>query len=241
MLKRFIAFFIVLTILIFSSCSGEKKVWVENLSEAEKKEFESGNIPEERIENLKKGVDFYEKEVSRTIKASKQLGIYYRMLALEYMSLEMYGEAFKSIEQAVEYFPTSPRLYYYGALSAAQMSVAFLDGPKRDEYLQAAEQYYLRALKLEPYYTEALYAISVLYIFELNKPFEAEQYLELLIQRSSNNFDAMFMLARVKILRGELDEAEELYSIVEEKSTDEETRRKAKENRMRIAGGYLDG
>lgn len=238
MLKKCIFTAIAVSVLLSVSCAGERKAWVENLSAAEKKEFESGDIPEERIDNLKKGVSFYEKEVERTVKASKQIGIYYRMLALEYMSLEMYSEAFKSIEQAVEYFPTSPKLYYYGGVSAAQMSIAVFNEQKSAEYLELAEKYYLRALKIDPYYNDALYAVSVLYIFELNRPFEAEKYLELLVQRSRTNYDAMFMLARVKVLRGELDEAIELYSVVEEKSSEEESRQKAKENRLKLLGGY---
>jgi tetratricopeptide (TPR) repeat protein len=240
MVRKAFYVFVIFSMFLIYGCSGEKRVWIDNLSAAEEKEFESGTIPEERIENLKKGVSFYEKEVERTVRASKQIGIYYRMLALEYMSLEMYAEAFKNIEKAVEFFPTSPKLYYYGGVSAAQMSISVFNEQKIAEYLDAAEKHYLRALKLDPYYTEALYAISVLYIFELNRPFDAEKFLELLVQRSRTNYDAMFMLARVKILRGEVDEAIELYSIVEEKASEEETRQRAKENRMKLLGGYAN-
>ena len=232
---------IILTVLLLVSCSGDKKDWLEKLSAVERREFESGDIPEEKIENLKKGISYYEKEVKRTVKASTQIGVYYRMLTLEYMSLEMYAEAFKSVEKAVEYFPTSPTLYYYGAVSAAQMTVSLFDENLSGEYLDKAEKYYLRAVKLDPNYNEALYGLSVLYIFELNRPLEAEKYLDHLVERSRTNYDAMFLLARVKILRGEIDEAVELYSVIEEKSPDDEAKQKAKDNRMRLVGGYANG
>ena len=241
-MKRYLlSAFIILIAVTLVSCGGDKKAWMDGLSAAEKREFSEGAIPEERIENLKKGISFYEAEVERTVKASKQIGVYYRMLALEYISLEMYNEALKSIEKAVEYFPTSPTLYYNGAISAAQMTQAVYNEQRVGDYLDIAEQYYLRALALAPGYTEALYGLSVLYIFELNRPFDAEPLLERLLAGGSSNFNAMFLLARVKILRGETDAAEELYSTIEEKAPDDETKQKAKDNRMRIAGGYGNG
>ena len=95
-MKKIELFILILIFLgIFSSCDGTDKKWYKALSKSENKEFSSGKIPQERIENLKKGISYYEKDVERTIKDSKQIGIYYRMLALEYMSLEMYNEALK--------------------------------------------------------------------------------------------------------------------------------------------------
>jgi tetratricopeptide (TPR) repeat protein len=212
------------------SCDSEKKTWLTNLLSAEKSEFRSGDIPEERIENLKKGISFYEGEVERTIKASKQIGIYYRMLALEYMSLEMYNEALKSLEQAVTYFPTSPLLYYYAAVSAAQMINAVMDSEDAGFYLNKAEEFYLRAIELDPRH-----------IFELNRPLDAEPLLERLISTSRVNYDAMFLLARVKILKGEIEDAVELYSKIEEGASDEEVKRKAIDNRRQLLGGFADG
>jgi tetratricopeptide (TPR) repeat protein len=223
------------------SCDSEKKTWLTNLLSAEKSEFRSGDIPEERIENLKKGISFYEGEVERTIKASKQIGIYYRMLALEYMSLEMYNEALKSLEQAVTYFPTSPLLYYYAAVSAAQMINAVMDSEDAGFYLNKAEEFYLRAIELDPRHSQALYGLSVLYIFELNRPLDAEPLLERLISTSRVNYDAMFLLARVKILKGEIEDAVELYSKIEEGASDEEVKRKAIDNRRQLLGGFADG
>ena len=239
--KLFLTFIMILLPSLLISCGGERSAWVDNLSAAEKKEFESGDIPEERIENLKKGISAYEKEVERTVKASKQIGIYYRMLTLEYMSLEMYNEALDSTAQAVKYFPTSPLLYYYGAVASAQMSTAVFDEGEIGGYLTLAEDFYLRALTLDPNYNEALYGLSVLYIFELNRPLDAEPLLERLVARSGRNYDAMFLLARVKILSGDVEAAVELYSNIEENAKDDEVRKKAADNRRRLLGGLTGG
>jgi tetratricopeptide (TPR) repeat protein len=234
---------IISLILLFclSACSSEKSAWFDNLSAAEKKEFKSGDVPEERIENLKKGISAYEQEVERTVKASKQLGIYYRMLTLEYMSLEMYNEALKSVAQAVKYFPTSPLLYYYGAVSSAQMSTAVLDKAESGDYLTHAEDYYLRAISLDPGYKEALYGLSVLYIFELNRPLDAEQLLERLVSRSSSHYDGMFLLARVKIIKGDIEAAVDLYADIEENAKDDEIKKQASANRRQLLGGFTGG
>jgi tetratricopeptide (TPR) repeat protein len=163
------------------------------------------------------------------------------MLTLEYMSLEMYNEALKSTRQAVDYFPTSPLLFYYGAVSSAQMSKAVFDRDERADYLDLAEDYYLRALTLDPGYKEALYGLAVLYIFELNRPLDAEQLLERLLSRSSSNWDAMFLLARVKVVKGDIEGAVELYSDIEENSKDETVRNQARDNRRKMLGGFAGG
>ena len=240
-IKVFMLLAIISFLMVTVSCDSEKKTWLKNLLPAEKSEFRSGDIPEERIENLEKGIAFYEGEVERTIKASKQIGIYYRMLALEYMSLEMYNEALKSLEQAVTYFPTSALLYYYAAVSAAQMINAVMDSEQAGSYLNKAEKLYLRAIALDPRHSQALYGLSVLYIFELNRPLDAEPLLERLINTSRVNYDAMFLLARVKILKGEIDAAIDLYSKIEEGASDEEVKRKAIDNRRQLLGGFADG
>jgi len=231
----------ILLLSMMSSCDGEKSAWIDNLSAAEKREFESGEIPEERIENLKKGISVYRQDVERTVKDSKQIGIYYRMLTLEYMSLEMYNEALKSAGQAVRYFPTSPLLFYYGAVSSAQMSTAVFDGEEAGDYLNTAEEYYLKALSLDPGYNEALYGLSVLYIFELGRPLDAEEYLERLVSLSRTHYDAMFLLSRVKIIKGDIEAAVDLYSNIEENAKDDEIRRQAANNRRQLLGGLSNG
>ena len=240
--KKYLIIFLTLIALVLpSGCSKGRGIWLDNLTAAEKKEFEGGEIPEERIENLKEGISAYTKEVERTVKASKQIGIYYRMLVLEYMSLEMYGEAVKAAEEAVRYFPSNQLLYYYAAVSSAQMSMAVFDEEEKGRLIIAAEEHYLRALRLDPSYKEALYGLSVLYVFELNRPFDAEPLLERLVSLSSKNWDAMFLLARVKIIRGDVEAAMDLYMIIEEGAKDTEAREKAAENRRRLLGGFTGG
>ncbi|MDC7127035.1 MAG: hypothetical protein PQJ46_15790 [Spirochaetales bacterium] len=237
MRKGLFLFFGIISVMFLFSCQNDKKIWFNKLSAADKKEFTSGDIPEERIKNLKKGIESYQKEADRTVKATKQIGIYYRMIALEYMSLEMYGEALKSFEMAIQYFPTSPMLYYKAAVAAGQMTLAVYDADDDSYYFDKSEKYYKRAITLDANYKEALYGLSVLYIFELNKPLDAEPLLEHLCDISKSNFDARFLLARVKVLKGDTDSAVDLYSYIEENSRDDEMRIKAKENRINVLGG----
>ncbi len=229
----------IILILLFPalSCSGERSTWLDNLTAAEKKEYKTDQIPEQRIDELKQGIKEYEAEVGRTVKAAKQIGIYYRMLALEYMSLEMYNEALKSLEQAVKYFPTSPMLYYYAAICAGQMKEAVFTKQEADAYLAEAERMYLRAVNLDPGYKEALYGLSVLYVFELERPLDAEPLLERLVSMEQKNFNAMFLLARVKVVKGDYDSAVDIYMDIESRTADEEIKAKAADNIRQLSGG----
>ncbi len=237
-MKTFFRTAIILIILLPAlSCSGERSTWLDNLTAAEKKEYKTDQIPEQRIDELKQGIKEYEAEVARTVKAAKQIGIYYRMLALEYMSLEMYNEALNSLEQAVKYFPTSPMLYYYAAISAGQMKEAVFSKQEADSYIAEAEKMYLRAVNLDPGYKEALYGLSVLYVFELERPLDAEPLLERLVSMEQKNFNAMFLLARVKVVKGDYDSAVDIYMDIESRTADEEVKAKAADNIRQLSGG----
>lgn len=196
--------------------------------------FESGpgegTPDDEEIQELKDGIAAYRKEAERTIKASQDLGTYYRLLASEYMVREMYGQALESLEKAVEYYPAKTVLFYYAGICAGQMSKAALAPEKAQEYRDRAERSYKRALSLDPEHEGSLYGLSILYLFEMDRPFDARPLLERLLKKRASHFEAMLLLARVYWVEGKRDEAAALYERIINESGDEELKRKASDN-----------
>ena len=83
----------------------------------------------------------------------------------------MYGQALEAFQSALQYYPDNQNLYYYVGICAGYMSHTALDYnatgsmEKKYNYLKLAETAYLRAIEIEPRYSRALYALSVLYLY----------------------------------------------------------------------------
>ena len=126
---------IVLLSLLFSSCKGKETFYFNNLLSLERSGYKGQKPSKKSIDNLKKGIKKYKKEAERTINASQQLGIYYKMLAVKYIDEKMYGEAVKSLEKAIERYPENPILFYLTGVCYGHMAKAQEDPNSRGRYL----------------------------------------------------------------------------------------------------------
>jgi tetratricopeptide (TPR) repeat protein len=188
----------------------------------------------QRVEEIRREVRRYRREVDRTVDAAGQLGVYYKMLAVEYMRGTMYGEAYDALEQAIAIQPENPILFYYSAVCAARMGKAQVISEDRLRWLDRSEALYRRAVILDPGYAAALYGLSVLYVFELDRPGEAEALLERLLAVESKDIDGRFLLARVYYSLGKLENAIELYREIESLAEVEQVREQALNGRKQV-------
>jgi len=188
----------------------------------------------QRVEEIEREIRRYHKEVDRTVDATGELGVYYKMLAIEYMRGAMYGAAHDALEQAIAIQPENPILFYYSAVCAARMGKAQVISEDRQRWLDRSEALYRRAITLDPSYADALYGLSVLYVFELGRPEEAEDLLERLLAVESKEIDGRFLLARVYYSLGKLENAIELYREIESLTDVKQTREKALESREQV-------
>ncbi len=218
-----------------SSCSRKDGTL---LKELEKTENISGKSSKERIEKIKKEIKRYQKEVQRTVKASAEIGIYYRMLGLEYMRLKMYAEAMKSFKEAIHYYPENPVLYYYAGVCAGKTAQSKIKKDEQMAMFSTAAAFYSRAVALNTHYSAALFALSVLYVYELGRPNDALPLLERIVKNDSSNVNALFLLARTDVMVGRNREAVALYNkILEMKGADAKMKKSARSLRDRLLSG----
>jgi len=240
--RMFTRFLIVICLLscflLPVSCGREKREYAELLSEFEPEEYADQEASEETIRELEKKIGDTKKEVERTINATYDLALYNKMLAVEFIELEMYGPALDALKKAIEISPANRLLFYYAGVCSAQMSKSTTNEADRQRYLEDAEFYYLRAIDLKNNYVEALFALSVLYVFEMNKPLDAKTLLEQVLEYSSSNMQAMFLLARVNVQLGDVEAAIELYEKIEESSNIEDEQREAESNKKQLLEEY---
>ena len=190
------------------------------------------------VEELKDAIAKYQDRVVDLQLSQSQIGIWYKLLATRYLDQKMYGEALKTFQTAIQYYPANQNLYYYVGLCAGYMAKGALDytatenTAERYRYLKLSESAYLRAIELEPRYARALYGIGVLYVFELDDCEKAIPHLEKLLTIETKNVDAMFVLARAYYVTYQFDKAVSLYDRIiattksEQKKADAEANKK---------------
>ncbi|MEA1910348.1 MAG: hypothetical protein U9N32_01565, partial [Spirochaetota bacterium] len=137
--------FTVITLLLSSCTEYRKKLVDKTLSrilDTESGDYQDEEISRKRIKELEDGIKEYSKDVDRVVTANAEIGIYYRMLALEYIDFKMYKLALENFEKSMEYYPTNPVLSYFAGLSKANIARAEVDKEKGLLLFHEAEAYY---------------------------------------------------------------------------------------------------
>jgi len=234
--------FLLISAALLGSCGKDtdlKKIF--NLEERSMK-----GAPPSTIEELKKGIAEFSREADRTIAAKESMGSYWRLLSVRYLEKRMYIEAYEAAKEALRYYPDNTGLYYTIGLGLSyQAKIDSVSGSAAAslmrERLASAETAYLRALEFNPRYGRALYALSVLYVFEMDRPEDAGPYLTRLLEIETKNVDALFLLARVRYMEGRLEDAANLYDTILAVTTVEEKKKQAQENKKTVLDALYGG
>jgi cytochrome c-type biogenesis protein CcmH/NrfG len=218
----------VLLALGASGCARRQDFYLEELRKTEARG--GAQAGERKIAELEAGIRKYRQEVERKVQASDQLGVYFRMLAVRYMELGMFQQAYGALEEARKIYPENPILFNYAGICAARLAQAQAEAEERREWLQRAERHYRRALVLDPLHSDTLYALAVLLVYELARPQEAEVLLVRLLEREKRNANALFLLGGVYYGSGRLEDARGVYRRLAGLGLPEDRRRQAEAN-----------
>ena len=225
---------VLMPALVLLSCDSQRDPYLQDLLETEP---DGENATDDRIAELQRSIDRFREEVEERVQATGNMGHYYRLLASEYMDRRMYGPAIDALEEAIRIEADNEILYYLMGVAAGRQAKAVFDEEEKQELFERSEQAYRRAITLDPGYVDALYGLSVLYVFEMGRPRDAEPHLERIISEERRNVDARFLLARVYAETGRTNQAAEMYGEIVEITSDEEERRRALENQRNLLGG----
>ncbi|MGP1458015.1 MAG: tetratricopeptide repeat protein [Treponema sp.] len=192
------------------------------------------------IQELTAAIAKYDERIADLQLSQQQVGIWYKILGTRYYDNKMYGEALKTFQTALQYYPDNQNLYYYVAVCAGYMSHASLDfgatgsAEKRMNYLKLAEDAYLRAVTIEERYARALYGLGVLYVFELDESAKAIPYLEKLLTIETRHIEGMFILARAYYFNYEFDKALAMYDKIIATTKSPEKKAEAEANKKTV-------
>ena len=239
MKKRFCSvIIIVLSALILGSCN--KVTSIRRLQELE----EGVSNPNTEAE-LKEAIRKYEKRVDDIMIAEGRIGIWYKILGSRYMDQKMYKKALEAFQSALEYYPENQNLFYQAGLAASLTAKNSLDFEltgtdiEKKRYFSLAVSAYTRALEIDPKHSKAVYALSVLYIFELNRPAEAIPILEKIAEWEKKPIDHLFLLGAAYYMTGENEKAIAVYEHIIEISSSAEKKAQAENDirEIRSSGG----
>jgi len=193
------------------------------------------------IEELRAAIRTYERRLEKHVADASKTAIYWKLLSSRLMDRGLHGEALEALERAIYYSPEDPVLHCYTGISAGIMAKSIhmfpgRDNRERENYFAIAERAYRRAIELDGRYLRSLYGLSVLYVFELNRPEDAIPYLRRYLEISRNDVDAMFVLARAHFMTRDFQAALDIYDRIITLTGDEQKRRDAHDNRQLVIG-----
>lgn len=230
---RAVCVLFALCIVCFSSvsCNG-KKQQIQRMQQ-----LEDGVSEPSTIEEISEAIDQYETHIDDIILSTQQTGIWWKLLGTRYLDNQMYGEALDAFQNAIAVYPANQNLYYYVGVCAGYLAEAALDYTasgdlsERERYLNLAESAYLRAIEIEGRFVRALYGLSVLYVFEMNRSRDAIPYLETALSIETKHIDAMFVLARAYYTTEQYQKAIDMYDTILETTTDKKLKEDAERNK----------
>ena len=269
---------------LFLSCQEKGDLTIlETLVAMNNPVFEGEPVSKEAVDDIRKVLDQYRKEIETRIHLQEELGILYRKLAMKYLEIDGIGQtivdrlsqeesvfspdstresalfhqalalgyfdkkiyrmAYISLDKAIEIFPENELNFYYAGICAARIAVAEVlpDGQEeKNTWLQKSESLYRQAIKLAPNYTDALYGLSILLVYEMNRPVEAEPLLKKILDRETRNTNVLFLLASVFYMTDRYEEAIEQYETIERITKIEEIKEQARENKEKVLGELFE-
>ncbi len=224
-MKIKVLFFIFL-IVFFPSCNS--KSFIQRVQE-----YEEGVSNPNTEAELKEAIKKYERRIEDIMVASERVGTWYKILGTRYVDKKMYKDALGCFQKAIEFYPENQNLYYRVGVCAAFMaknSLDFEDDGLEERYYKMAVKAYKRAIEIDANYSKAIYALAVLYVFELDMPEEAVPLLEKAIDGKMKPLEELFLLGRAYFMIGENEKAITTFQRIIDISGNEAQRKQAKEN-----------
>ncbi|WP_304241881.1 tetratricopeptide repeat protein [Gracilinema caldarium] len=196
-------------------------------------EMGSAGAPPETIEGLKDAIATYGDRIEGYTRDVAQVGIYWKILSVRLMDRKLYGEALETLKKAIYLMPEDATLHYlFGLASSIEAKSTY--GKEKANLFAQAEAAHLRAIELDKKYARPLYALAVLYVFELDRPEAAIPLLKTYLDMQKRDVDAMFILARAYYMTGALKEALPLYDSIISLTKDASKKSEAENNKKII-------
>ncbi len=223
-------------VIFLAACAPEEEPALDFLVATEGATYDGVSVSEERVEQLRADIERYREEIRETTIRLGRVATFQRLLARELMEAEMYGPALEALEAAMAIQTDNANLYYLAGVATARSARARITAGDETAYYDRAERLYRAAIDIRPDYREALYGLTVLLTFELDRPEEALAYARRLVEVESREPSVRFLFANVLVRNGLDEEAAAVYGELARNALTDEQRHRAAQNRDALTG-----
>jgi len=224
---------VVLAMVILYGCNRKEQApGLDFLIRTEPTAYDGASVSDDRITELTKEVAGHQDAIEELVSRMSRTAVSQKLLGEAYLRREMYEPALKALEAAMAIQTENAVLYYWAAVASARSAKAH--PADRSRFLELANGYYESALMIRPDYKDALYGISVLLAFELDRPAEALPHIRHLAAMETASVDIRFLFANILVRVEQFEEAIEIYDDLGKSAPSEVTRRQALENKDQL-------
>lgn len=221
--------------LAFTGCGGDGDSELpQPLIDLSSSQYRGQEINPARVAELEAALARYQNEIEETVRRQAELSVFYKSLGVAYLEEGMFGLAAETLMKATAIDATNPVLFYLIGVASAQQALASIDDGAQATHHADAEQAYARAIDIDPTYVDALYALSVLLLYELDRARDAESYIDRVLTSEPGNINAMFVRAALMAASGRPERAIEQYQVIISTSSSEERRERARQNSVEL-------
>ncbi|WP_024653966.1 hypothetical protein [Borrelia persica] len=153
----------------------------------------SGGGSAEKIEVYKEFINREEHNVLKIINSIDKKARFFSLIGLELIRLGQYLPAIEYFNKNLEYGPDNYLSHFYIGVSSYNLAKGMQAKEKIDEYFTLAENSFLQSISIKDDFKEAIFALSTMYVYDLDKQLEAKGYLNKLESMGENYFE-FFML-----------------------------------------------
>jgi tetratricopeptide (TPR) repeat protein len=212
-----------------------KKIGTRNSLARQIAELSPRGGPPQGIDDLRKAIGLYQQKIEEHVQDAARTGNYWKILGSRLIDRGLYGEAMEALEEAVRYYPEDETIHYLLGYSARILARSEYFA-ERDAALhfKRAEQAFRRAIDIYGRYSKALFGISELYVFDLDRASEAVPCLELYLDINKSDTDAMFVLARAYYVTENYEGAVALYDKITGITKDPVKKAQAEANKQQV-------
>ena len=228
---------ILIVLFLAGGCSERRMDYLSKLRIFEDEGYSDQGVSEDQIATLEEEIVRLEGSVEELVSSVRELGTFYKMAATDFFDGGNYLPALEYFEKAIPLQTENHVLPYYAALSAVNLGIAHADAATRSQYLEKGEFYYLRALDLKSNYSDSMYGLAVLYLYELDRPLDSLEYIEEYLAIKKSNIRGRFVKAGALVQLGDREAALDEYQWILENSDDSEEQRQARGNLESLLGG----
>ncbi|BDU63021.1 TPR repeat-containing protein [Candidatus Borrelia fainii] len=216
-MKRWILIFLFLII----SCGDESKEKV-NLGLRIREIEIAGGGSLEKIEVYKEFIDKEEQNILKIINSIDKKARFFSLIGLELIRFGQYGPAIEYFNKNLEYGPNNHLSHFYIGVSSYNLAKGFETKEKVREYFILAEDSFLKSIFIKDDFKEAIFALSTMYVYDLDKQLEAKGYLSRLESMGESYFEFFMLRGANYYSLGDFDNALLFYKKAKDKALTQE-------------------